>query len=400
MRNRLGDHAVVGRRHDVTLVHSAIEAQRDGAVFFNGEGRQVERFEKPRRRQETPRRIFRAQPRLDSVTVQLDFGLLRQLFARRHAQLQLDEIEARDHLRHRMLDLKPRVHFHEPEAVGPQRTRSIDDEFDGARITIAHGFRRHDCSAGHRLAHRRRHSGCGRFLDHLLPAALQRAVALEQVDIVAVIVAENLHLDMARVLHELLDQHAIIAKAGLGLALRAHQSCLEIRVRINLAHAAPAAAGDRLDENRIANRLRSRLQGLQALVFAVIAGRHWHAVLFHQRLGGVLEAHGADRFRRRPDPGEARLRYCFGKACILGQEAIARVDRLRAGIECCLDDALALEIAFHSWRRADPDSVVRFTHEGRASVRVGIDRSCPQAQPAGGAHDTAGNFATVGDQDR
>ena len=42
----------------------------------------------------------------------------RQLLARRHAQLPLDEIEPRDHLRHRMLDLQPRVHLHEVEAVG------------------------------------------------------------------------------------------------------------------------------------------------------------------------------------------------------------------------------------------------------------------------------------------
>jgi hypothetical protein len=41
------------------------------------------------------------------------------------------------------------------------------------------------------------HAGRRRFLDHLLVAALQRAVALEQMHSIAVRVAEHLHLDMA-----------------------------------------------------------------------------------------------------------------------------------------------------------------------------------------------------------
>ena len=40
--------------------------------------------------------------------------------------------------------------------------------------------------------------GAGRLLDHLLVAALQRTVALEQVHDVAVAIGEHLHLDMAR----------------------------------------------------------------------------------------------------------------------------------------------------------------------------------------------------------
>ena len=61
-------------------------------------------------------------------------------------------------------------------------------------------------------AHRRRHAGRGRFLDHLLMAALQRAIALEQMHGVAVIVGEHLHLDVARPRDIFLDQHAIVAE--------------------------------------------------------------------------------------------------------------------------------------------------------------------------------------------
>ena len=45
----------------------------------------------------------------------------RQRLARGHAQLPLDQIEAGDHLGHRVLDLQARVHFHEVEACRPAR---------------------------------------------------------------------------------------------------------------------------------------------------------------------------------------------------------------------------------------------------------------------------------------
>ena len=41
----------------------------------------------------------------------------RQRLAGRDAQLPFDQIEAGDHLGHRMLDLQARVHLHEVEAL-------------------------------------------------------------------------------------------------------------------------------------------------------------------------------------------------------------------------------------------------------------------------------------------
>jgi hypothetical protein len=49
-------------------------------------------------------------------------------------------------------------------------------------------------------------------------ASLHRAVALEEVDLVAVMVAEELHLDVARAAHELFQEDLVLAEGGLGLA--------------------------------------------------------------------------------------------------------------------------------------------------------------------------------------
>ena len=82
-----------------------------------------------------------------------------------------------------------------------------------------------------RCAGRRVHARRRRFLDHLLVAALQRAVALEQMDDIAVLVAEHLHLDMARAGDIFLDQHAVVAEGGRRLALAGGQRLGEVRRR-------------------------------------------------------------------------------------------------------------------------------------------------------------------------
>ncbi len=118
-----------------------------------------------------------------------------------------------------MLDLQPRVHFHEPDAVGAQAFRRIGDELDRACADIIDCLGRLDRCGAKLFARRFVHARCGGFFDHLLVAALQRAIAFEQMDDVAVGVAEHLHLDMARALDIFLDQDMRVAERRGGLTL-------------------------------------------------------------------------------------------------------------------------------------------------------------------------------------
>src|SRR5262245_49755162 len=95
---------------------------------------------------------------------------------------------------------------------------------------------------------------------------LQRAVALVEVDGVAVGVGEHLHLDVARRRDEFLDQHAAVAEGGRGLALRTRQRRAEFALTVDAAHTLAAAARDGLDEHRIANRGRTRGKPLLVLL--------------------------------------------------------------------------------------------------------------------------------------
>ena len=166
---------------------------------------------------------------------------------------QLDQIEAGDRFGDRMLDLKPRVHLHEPEAVGLKPLAAVGDEFDRAGAHIADRPRGLDRGLAHGGAQRRRHAGRGRFLDHFLVPPLQRAVALEEMDDVAMRVGEDLDLDMARRQDVFLDQHAGVAEGGLRLALGAVERGVEIGAPLDTPHALAAAARHRLDQHRIAD---------------------------------------------------------------------------------------------------------------------------------------------------
>ena len=140
----------------------------------------------------------------------------------------------------------------------------VGDEFDRAGAFVIDRLRRAHRRAAHRLARRLVHARRGRFLDHLLVAALERAVALEQVDDIAVAVAEHLHLDVARAFDPFFEQHDVVAEARRRLALAAFERVVEVLGGVDLAHALAAAARDRLDQHRIADRAGFLLEALRA----------------------------------------------------------------------------------------------------------------------------------------
>src|SRR5690606_16356342 len=81
-----------------------------------------------------------------------------------------------------------------------------------------------------------------RALDDLLVAALDGAVALEEMHDIAVCIAQNLDLDMARALHELFQIDLVLAESGLRFALAFGDLAGKIGLGPDDAHAAPAAA--------------------------------------------------------------------------------------------------------------------------------------------------------------
>src|SRR6185437_7552428 len=70
--------------------------------------------------------------------------------------------------------------------------------------------------------------GRGRLLDHLLVAALDRAVALAQMDHVAVAVGQDLDLDVAGVVQVALEVDGRVREELLAFAARALERALQL----------------------------------------------------------------------------------------------------------------------------------------------------------------------------
>ena len=147
---------------------------------FHCLGRRAIHVEPAGGRQELRVRVLGADARLDRVTVDAQLVLLqRQRLAGGDAQLPLHQIQARDGLGHRVLDLQPRVHLHEEEAqIVDRGTARLAVTLATAAATLQPGFRhRHGLGdelhrAGAHIAHRlgrghRRgpHLGAARFQD-------------------------------------------------------------------------------------------------------------------------------------------------------------------------------------------------------------------------------------------
>ena len=220
-----------------------------------------------------------------------------------------------------------------------------------------------------------------------------------QRDGIAMTVGKDLDFDMTRARHIFLDQHALVAEGGARLAHGACKLFPELRRIVDAAHALAATAGDRLDQHRIADLFGLRGQKIRVLVVAVIAGDHRHFRLFHQGLGGVLQAHGADRRWRRADEYDAGLFAGLGKGGVFRQETVARMDGASARTPGGVEDRVHAQIAFGGRRRADAVCLVGFGDMEGVGVGIGIDRDGLQPHAARGADDADGDFAAIGDQE-
>ena len=185
---------------------------------------EISRVILPGRREEVVVGIFGVDAALDRMAAQLDVFLReRQLLAGGDVHLQVHEIEAGDEFRDRMLHLQARVHLEEVEVA-----ILVDQELDGAGVVVTGGFGDAHGDFAHAAAHLFVDERRGRLFEHLLMAALHGALALAEIDDVAVLVAEDLHLDVARILDELLDVDFAVAEGALRFAARVLEGGLQI----------------------------------------------------------------------------------------------------------------------------------------------------------------------------
>ncbi len=167
--------------------------------------------------------------------------------------------------------------------------------------------------------------------------------------------------------------------------------------RVDAAHAASAAAGDRLDQHGVADLFGFAPEERRALFLAVISGHDGRARLHHRGFGGALQAHRAHRRRRRPDEHDASRGALLGELGVLAEEAVAGMQTFGAGALGRREDRFRVEITCGAL--ADLDRDVGFAGEQRAAISGRVQRDRAQSEPPRGAEDPASDFAAVGDDD-
>ncbi len=189
----------------------------------------------------------------------------------------------------------------------------------------------------------------------------------------AIVVADDLHLDMARLADQPLDIDAVAAEGGLRLGLAARIGLLQLGGVLDDAHAAPAAAGDRLDHDRAAGAERG-----EECLCLVQRGRaagaldDGHAAAFRQRLGRALSPNRSSASGDGPTktiPSSAQRR---ASVRILAEKAVAGMQRVATGRLGGRDHRLDIEIG----ARAAPRNF--------AGSRRRRGRAATARRPAGG----------------
>ena len=270
---------------------------------------------------------------------------------------------------------------------------AAEQELDGAGAGVAGRAGERDG----RVAERRAQLGVDRrrrrLLDDLLMAALERAVALAEVDDRAVAVGEHLHLDVAGAAEQPLEVDPPVAERGGGLAPGRRDRLGKRGCREDGAHPAPAAARGRLHHEREAEPDRLLLEGVVGQVDAGVARRHRDPDRLGQPPRLDLVARGAKGARRRADEHQAGRGDSLGELRALGQEAVAGVDGVGAGRDRRGDQRLAVEVPRHL------DGVVGDLHVERPALGRLVRRDRVDPELAAGARDPDGDLAAVGDQD-
>ena len=211
-------------------------------------------------------------------------------------------------------------------------------------------------------------------------------------------VSVNLHLDMAGALHQLFDQHPIVTESRLRFAPRRGNGLGQVEFALCDADTAPATTGHRLDHDRKADQPSLCGHDLQVAVVVVIAGHHGHLSILHDAPCLILGPHSADGLSRWTDEGNISGRASLRKGRVLRQKAVARMNRLGAGMPCHLDDGMDPQIAVCCRSGTDGIGLVGEPHVQRVHVHLGIDRDRADSQPPSGVDNTAGDLAAISNQ--
>ena len=159
-------------------------------------------------------------------------------------------------------------------------------------------------------------------------ATLDAALALAEMDDIALAIGSYLNLDVVGALDQPFQVQATLTEIGLRLLLGDGKDARELVQVVCDPHPAPAAAGDGLEHERKAELAGCQQRGLDPRHRLVCPGQHGDAGRLHQVAGAHLVAERPDRAGAWADEADAHLVAHFSQVGVFGQEAVPRMNRI------------------------------------------------------------------------
>jgi len=293
--------------------------------------------------------VFGGDAALDGVAARFDFVLrgdvdrrLVKLMALRDEDLGLDDIESGDDFGDGVLDLDAGVDLDEIEFVAVE----IKKEFDGAGVAISRGGAQAHGGLADAFADAARQVDAGGDFDDFLVAALDRAVALPEVDDVAVMVGDDLDFDVLGAADVALEENVGAAEGAAGFALAFFELGHELIGLVDDAHAAATAAEAGFDDQGKSDVLGGGADFGGVGEGFVGAGDGGDVGFVGEALGGGFVAEGFEEFWGGADEDNVVVDAGLGEVGVFGEEAVAGVDGVDAAGLGDVDKALDVEVAF------------------------------------------------------
>ncbi len=160
------------------------------------------------------------------------------------------------------------------------------------------------------------------------------------------IVRGDLHFDMSTVDDRALQDEFVARERVLRLRPRRLDRVRQVIEIGHETHAATAATIRRFDHDRDTDFIPGSDEfGIARPGFSESRDAR-NGRIRHQRLRGAFVRHHLDRFRGRSDERDAAIGTCTSKLGILGQEPVARVNRVRTASSRRCEHLLDVEIRF------------------------------------------------------
>ena len=220
----------------------------------------------------------------------------------------------------------------------------VDQELNRAGRSILHRSAQTDGRLADALSELLRQVRARRNLDHLLVTPLYRAVALPEMDELAVRVTENLHFDVLGPRDVALEEYLGLTECRRGLAHRLGNLLGQFAGVGDNPNAATAAAKARLDDERKSDALPDGGDVVSLFEGGLGAGHRWHAYRMRKLPRRDLVAERLEMTRRGTDETDSRFFAGARQAGVLGEESVARVNRIRAAARRDGHDLIDIEI--------------------------------------------------------